>query len=136
MSAPWDIQSPHLMQRLAAVLGEDAAAAAMYLLTPELSAWAEYENAVTWETECLSCANMLSSCIQETVRAETAEKDLERYEEIQGEMNEQAINLTRKVARQEAELATLREDLAWAREQTLAAQQEATALLTRLEAGS
>ena len=108
MSAPWDIQSPHLMQRLAAVLGEDAAAAAMYLLTPELSAWAEYENAVTWHTECLSCANMLTSCIQETVRAEKAE----------------------------AELATLREDLAWARKQTLAAQQEATALLTRLEAGS
>jgi hypothetical protein len=34
--------------------------------------------------------------------------DLDRYEEVQGEMNEQAINLTRRAARAEAALARIR----------------------------
>jgi len=114
VSTPWDIQSPALLKRLEAVLGEDRATVALNALAPELAAWAEYENAINWHTECLSCANMLSSCITETVRAETAETalasaraDLERSDEVQGEMNEKAIGYVREVARLKQQMEEL-----------------------------
>lgn len=42
-------------------------------LKRELATLAEYENAITWQTDCLSCARILDSCIRETERAEKAE---------------------------------------------------------------
>jgi hypothetical protein len=42
-------------------------------LKRELAALATYENAITWHTDCLSCARVLDSCIRETERAEKAE---------------------------------------------------------------
>lgn len=112
MSDVYDIQSPSLKKRLLAVMSEEQADAALAALRPELTAWAEYENAVTWQTDCLSCANMLSSCIKETVRAETAEKELADFEEnVVGDMNEKAIAAARQIARLEAQVAELRADL-------------------------
>lgn len=34
---------------------------------------AEYENAINWHTDCLSCATVLNSCYEQTMRAEQAE---------------------------------------------------------------
>lgn len=42
-------------------------------------------------------------------RAEQAEADLARYDEVQGEMNENAINLTRALARAEVTLTAVRD---------------------------
>lgn len=44
--------------------------AALTELQPELAALAEYENAITWQTDCLSCARVLDSSIRETERAD------------------------------------------------------------------
>ena len=41
---------------------------------------AEYENAITWDTSCLSCAAVLDSSIKETERAETAERRRDQAE--------------------------------------------------------
>jgi hypothetical protein len=41
----------------------------------------ELENALTWETTCLSCAEVLDSSIKETERAEKAEAVLQRVRE-------------------------------------------------------
>lgn len=110
MSEVYAVQSPTLKKHLLAELTEEQADAALRILHPQLSSWAEYENAITWHTECLSCANMLSSCIKETVRAETAEKELADYEEnVVGEMNERAIDAARKIAELEAQLAEHRQ---------------------------
>jgi chromosome segregation ATPase len=112
MSDVYAIQSPALKKRLLAVMDEDQADAALAVLEPELAAWAEYENAATWQTDCLSCANMLSSCIKETVRAETAEKELADYEEnVVGDMNEKAIAAARRIAELETQVTELRADL-------------------------
>lgn len=39
---------------------------------------AEQENAINWETSCLSCARILDSCHAETTRAEQAEAERDR----------------------------------------------------------
>ncbi|MFH8581696.1 hypothetical protein [Streptomyces zaomyceticus] len=44
---------------------------------------------------------------EQRARAEQAEADLARYDEVQGEMNENAINLTRALARAEVTLAAV-----------------------------
>lgn len=43
-----------------------------------LAVLAEYENAITWGTDCLSCARVLDSSIRETERAEKAEAEVAR----------------------------------------------------------
>lgn len=62
-----DIPSGHHHGEADAVLTE---------LERELAALAEYENAITWHTDCLSCARVLDSGYGETVRAEKAEDTL------------------------------------------------------------
>lgn len=47
-------------------------------LQPRLAALAAYENAITWHTDCLSCARTLDSSIRETWRAEKAEGTVTR----------------------------------------------------------
>lgn len=37
---------------------------------------AQRDNAINWQTNCLSCANLLDACYTETTRAETAEARL------------------------------------------------------------
>lgn len=98
MSA-FDIQSPTLKKRLAEEFTEQQAEAVLRILAPQLIAWAEYENAINWHTDCLNCARVLDSAYQETCRAEKAEKELEAYEEnVVGDMNEKAIDAARKIA--------------------------------------
>lgn len=43
---------------------------------------AELENAVTWNTSCLSCSTVLDSSLAATERAEKAEADRDRYKEL------------------------------------------------------
>lgn len=47
-------------------------------LRPELDALTDYENRITWNTTCASCARVLDSSVHETERAEKAEAALER----------------------------------------------------------
>jgi NTP pyrophosphatase (non-canonical NTP hydrolase) len=42
-------------------------------------ALAEYENAITWNTTCVSCAKLLDAAYAETIRAENAERVLADY---------------------------------------------------------
>jgi hypothetical protein len=46
--------------------------AALAELKPELGRLADYENRITWETSCGSCARILDSSIRETERADRA----------------------------------------------------------------
>lgn len=59
--------------------------AALAELERELSAFAEYENAINWMTTCLSCARVLDSSIRETERAEQAEAAIERVRQALAE---------------------------------------------------
>lgn len=75
----WPDQTAELSDRAWAVQGDKAKAAWEAAGTPpEL---AEYENAITWGTSCLSCARILDSAYAETVRAERAEAKLSRIRE-------------------------------------------------------
>jgi hypothetical protein len=47
-------------------------------LQPELVRLADYENRITWDTTCASCARILDSSIRETERAEKAEAAIDR----------------------------------------------------------
>lgn len=47
-------------------------------LKPELDALAEYENAVTWMTNCTSCARLLDASIRENERAGRAQEAIDR----------------------------------------------------------
>jgi len=42
---------------------------------------AKYENAITWDTSCLSCAAVLDSSIRDHERAERAEAERDRLRE-------------------------------------------------------
>jgi hypothetical protein len=78
MSTPYEIRLPSLRNRLTALTGitDETVDAVLEALKPELAAYAEYENAVNWMTECTSCARLLDSCYAETIRAEQAEAKL------------------------------------------------------------
>lgn len=52
---------------------ESMADAVLASLQPRLAALAEYENAITWHTDCLNCARVMNSAYAETMRAEKAE---------------------------------------------------------------
>ncbi|WP_242890211.1 hypothetical protein [Actinomadura litoris] len=43
---------------------------------------AEQDNAINWDTSCLSCAKLLDSCYVETIRAEQAEAAVERGRDL------------------------------------------------------
>lgn len=44
----------------------------------ELGRW-EANNAITWDTSCLNCSTLLDGAYAETMRAETAERELAKY---------------------------------------------------------
>ena len=125
MSEPWENWHPTFAKRLSAVLDEAQTSAVLELLAPELAGWAEYENAVTWHTECLSCANMLSSCIKETVRAESAEAARDSALARCEEMNEAAINHVRRIGRLKQQVEELSQALDDARNERDAATERA-----------
>ncbi|MGW4825448.1 hypothetical protein ACWEP4_42895 [Streptomyces sp. NPDC004227] len=50
------------------------------VVQPELDRLADYENRITWETSCGSCARILDSSIRETERAERAEARVRELE--------------------------------------------------------
>lgn len=125
MSEPWENWRPTFTKRLNTVLDETQADTVLELLAPELAAWAEYENAVTWHTECLSCANMLSSCIKETVRAETAEAARDSALARCEEMNEAAVNHVRRIGRLKQQVEELSQALDDARNERDAATERA-----------
>jgi hypothetical protein len=111
VTTPYEIRQPGLRNRLLTIMdiSEEIADAALELLKPELSAFAEYESAINWHTTCTSCARILDSAYKETVRAEKAEQALEQYEEsVVGDLNEKNINLARTVARLQKELDDLK----------------------------
>lgn len=125
MSEPWENWRPTFAKRLNTVLDETLTSTVLELLAFELAAWAEYENAVTWHTECLSCANMLSSCITETVRAETAEAARDAALARCEEMNESAINHVRRIGRLKQQVEELSQALDEARNERDAATERA-----------
>lgn len=51
---------------------------ALEAVKPELDRIADYENRITWDTTCGSCARILDSSIRETERAERAEASVQR----------------------------------------------------------
>lgn len=81
---------------------------------------AEFDHIINWHTTCASCARILDSAYQETVRAEKAEaalavlrKEQDEYEEtVVGDLNETVIGLARQAARAEAAIARVRAALA------------------------
>ena len=108
MTTPYERWLPNLTERLNAVLTEEQTEAALTVLKPQLVAWADYENAINWHTDCTSCARILESSYAETMRAENAEKELADFEEsVVGDMNERAIDNAREIARLKEELTVM-----------------------------
>lgn len=55
-------------------------------LKPELDRLADYENRITWDTTCGSCARILDSSIRETERRERAEQQRDRLAAVLAEV--------------------------------------------------
>ncbi|MDP5310442.1 hypothetical protein [Streptomyces poriferorum] len=80
MTDPTPAQLHHLANRardgVALPAEHDQLAAGITAMAARL---AEYENAINWHTTCTSCARILDSAYAETVRAEQAEAERDRY---------------------------------------------------------
>lgn len=80
MTEPTPEQLHHLANRardgVALPAEHDQLAAGITAMAARL---AEYENAINWHTTCTSCARILDSAYAETVRAEQAEAERDRY---------------------------------------------------------
>src|SRR5439155_8616831 len=60
---------------------------------------ANYENAITWDTTCTSCAAVLDSSIRETERREQAEAERDRYRQHSVTLNKIAFRIARTLGR-------------------------------------
>lgn len=65
------------------VLDEEALRAELVAARARL---VELENAITWNTSCLSCSTVLDSSLAATERAEKAEADRDRYKELSDDL--------------------------------------------------
>lgn len=88
-------------------------AADAVLATPELAQrlahLADYENRITWETNCGEHARLLDSCYAETVRAEKAEAELRRVSALHADTERRLTDdLAAEVRKREAAEATAR----------------------------
>lgn len=75
---------------------------------------AEYRNATTWQTNCLSCSRTLDSAYRETMRAEQAEAELAENTGVLQALRRQRDGAEADLKHAEAALAQARQDWGYA----------------------